>query len=353
MVLFYLLQHLDPAKYAIYVFCFKKGELYEALPAGIQKCLMLQASTNRSDKFRLRILKKLKKDSLAYQLNKIQKSFKADIWFVNTISVPDLFWIAKKNGVRVVTFVHELLYAFTFIDMKTMKNLVADSDVFIGCSQEVCERIADMGHNNVKLQHSFVDLNLIKPDWNKVSMLKKEMGFLPTDFVWVISGKTTYMKGLDYIIPILEFFKDQPVKILWIGNEENTGLEFYVKEMARLKYPDKLFFAGAQSSEYYNYMAIGNGLLLLSREESFSLVLVEAANMGMPIVSFDIGIAKNLIKEGFGYVIENRDLQQLLDAMQAVKNEPAPDKELLTNASREYSVETQLPKFEKIIDELF
>lgn len=353
MVLYYLLQHLDPQKYAIHVLCLSKGELYDALPAHIEKSILLRSSGKRSDRLLSSMLKKLKKSPLAYQLDGIQKEFKADLWFVNTISVPDLFAIANKHEVKVVTYLHELLYAFTFIQSNIMRSLITHSDVCIGCSEEVCKRITEMGHTNVRLQHSFVDLNAIKPDWNKVELLKQSLGFLPSDFVWVISAKTTYMKGLDYIVPILEFFKDRPVKILWIGNEESTGLEFYVKETARLNYPGKLFFAGAQSVDYYNYLAIGDGLLLLSREESFSLVLIEAASLGMPMVSFDIGIARQLIGNSFGYVIENRNLTNFVLAMEAVMAEPSPDQQKLLAAASEYSVEKQLAKFETLIDHLF
>ncbi|WP_442589785.1 glycosyltransferase family 4 protein [Pedobacter sp. AW31-3R] len=352
MVLFYLLQHLDPKKYAVHVFCFTKGELYEALPEHIQKSVKFAKDTSLPEKLLLRILKKFKKDPLTYQLNNIQKRFNADMWFINTISVPDLFWLAKEHRVRVVTYVHELLYAFTFINQQTMHNLIAGSDVCIGCSEEVCERISEMGHKNIRLQHSFIDVNLIRPDWAKVNLFKEKFGFLSGDFIWVISAKTTYMKGLDYIIPILEYFKDQPVKILWIGNEENTGLEYYVKETSRLKYPGKLIFAGAQSEDYYNYLALGNGLLLLSREESFSLVLIEAANLGIPMVSFDVGIARKFIREGAGFVVENRNLLQLLEAMKKIQHGAAPDKEQLSLMSMEYTVERQLPKFENILDGL-
>jgi len=355
MVLWHLLQHLDPDKYEMHVFCLSTGALYEALPAYIGKSVMYKHSPDMWKRAFRRILKKLKVNALDYQLSHIQKRFKADVWFVNTIVIPEVYEVAKKHEVKIATYIHELLYAFSFISATSMQKVISYSDVCIGCSEEVCNRITEMGHENVKLQHSFVDVNLIKPDLDRVAILRNELGFVSTDFVWVVSGKTTYMKGLDYIIPILEHFKDQPVKILWLGSVKKSGLLFYVQQVARLKYPGKLVFAGAQSTDYYNYLAAANGLLLLSKEESFSLVLVEAAKLGLPVVSFDLGIASQFLRSdiGMGSVVKSRNIEDFVLQMRAVQDNSNLETEEIKREALVYSVQHQIPKFEKLIAELF
>jgi glycosyltransferase involved in cell wall biosynthesis len=353
IVLGHLLQHLDPEKYEMYVFCIKKGALYETLPAYIGKSILYQNSPDKWDRIFRRVLKKFKINTLNYQLKKIQKEFRADIWFINTIVSPDVYELAKRHGVKIATYIHELLYAFTFITLGSMQKIISYSDVCIGCSEEVCKRIVELGHKNVKLQHSFIDTDLIQPDFNRVMTLREEFGFLLTDFVWVVSGKTTYMKGLDYMVSILEFFKEQPVKILWVGGEEDTGLTFYVQQVAKHKYPGKLFFTGAQSADYYNYLSVANGLLLPSREESFSLVLIEAAKLGLPVVSFDLGIANKFITQDMGRVVKGRNIEDFIAQMQFVHENPNFDTAKMVQASLEYSVQRQIPNFEKLIAELF
>lgn len=353
MVLWHLLQHLDPDKYEMHVFCLKPGSLYNTLPGYIGKGVMYQNGHDVWKRAFRRILKKFKVNALNYQLSYIQKRFKADVWFINTIVIPEVYEVAKMHEVKIATYIHELLYAFSFISAASMQKVISYSDVCIGCSEEVCKRLTEMGHENVKLQHSFVDINLIQPDFDRVAVLREELGFRDTDFVWVVSGKTTYMKGLDYIIPILEHFKDQPVKILWLGSEEETGLLFYVKQVANLNYPGKLIFAGAQVTDYYNYLAVANGLLLLSREESFSLVLVEAAKLGLSVVSFQLGIADRFLESGMGSVVKNRNVEDFVLKMQDVQDNPNIETQKIKNAALVYSVQNQLPRFEKLMADLF
>lgn len=355
MVLWHLLQHLDSDKYEMYVFCLKSGSLYDSLPVYISKSVMYQHNSNILKRAFRRVLKKFKVSALDYQLNYIQKRFKADVWFVNTIVIPEVYSVAKNHDVKIATYIHELLYAFSFISASSMQKVISYSDICIGCSEDVCARITEMGHTNVKLQHSFIDVNLIKPDFARVSIIRKELGFLTTDFVWVVSGKTTYMKGLDYVIPILEHFKDQPVKILWLGSEDETGLLFYVQQVAKLKYPGKLIFSGAQSTDYYNHLAVGNGLLLLSKEESFSLVLVEAAKLGLPVVSFDVGIADQFLNTeiGMGSVVKSRNVEDFVIQMKIVQDNFNFETEEIKKTALIYSVEHQVPRFENLMAELF
>ena len=56
---------------------------------------------------------------------------------------------------------------------------------------------------------------------------------------------------------------------------------------------------------------MANGLLSLSKEESFSLVMLEAAYLGIPTVSFATGMAKSFIKEGMGKVVERFDVDEM------------------------------------------
>src|SRR5690606_31079751 len=102
-------------------------------------------------------------------------------------------------------------------------------------------------------QASFIDDTAIHTDPNKIQEIKKRLNISASDFVWVISGSVIYMKGLNYLIGILEAFKNEPVKIVWIGKSLDSGLDYYVEKAAREKYPGKLVFAGSQAEDYYNY----------------------------------------------------------------------------------------------------
>lgn len=351
MVLWYLLNNLSKDEYSIYVLCMKRGELFDLLPDHIDKDIFYKRSKWYKRVFR-GVLKVLGINAVTIQIDRIMRHFKAEIWFVNTIVIPDVFEAARNHNVKVVTHIHELLWAFGLIKGAALKSVFAYSDVCIGCSEIVCEKIADFGHRDIRLQHSFIDVGTIEVDLLRVAEIRKELGILPEDFVWVISGGATYMKGIDQVLPILEHFKDEAIKIIWIGKQPNTGLDFYVQHVAAVKYPGKLYFTGILSEDYYNYMSLANGFLLLSREESFSLVMLEAAYLGIPIVAFKIGIVPQFLQKGMGIMIDSWNLVDLLAGMRQFYEHPEYDVDMLKSNALKYDVQQQLPKFEALLNDV-
>ncbi|WP_316822078.1 glycosyltransferase family 4 protein [Pedobacter gandavensis] len=352
MVLWYLLNNMDKNQYSIYVLCMKKGELFDLLPDHIGREIFYKKSSSWYLRVYRGILKVLGKNAVAIQVDCIMRHFKADLWYINTIVIPDVFEASKNYPVKVVTHIHELPGAFSLIKGQALKSVFSHSDVCIGCSEIVCEKIGDFGHPDIRLQHSFIDVSTIQVDTDRVVQIKEKLGIQPADFVWVISGGTTYMKGIDQVLPILEHFKEEPVKIIWIGKQLNTGLDFYVQHIAEQKYPGKLLFTGALSEDYYNYMSVANGFLLLSREESFSLVLLEAAYLGIPIVAFNVGIVPQFLLKDMGIIIDNWNLVDLLAGMRRCYEHPEYDAALLKSNALRYDVHQQLPKFETLLNEI-
>ncbi|RZL46747.1 MAG: hypothetical protein EOP00_14020 [Pedobacter sp.] len=214
MVLWHLLNNLDAAKYSVYVFCLKKGALYHSLPSHVQKSVVYKESGSLKNKIWRTLLKVFGVKPLNYQLKDIHQQFKPDYWYVNTLAIPWVYEVAKTINVKVVTHLHELLYAFTFVKRSEFETMLSQSNTVIGCSDMVCEYIKKLGHNDVRLQYSFIDEFNIDVNPEKVEALKKAHGIQADDFVWVISGATTYMKGFDYILGLLDEHKSTNVKFL-------------------------------------------------------------------------------------------------------------------------------------------
>lgn len=351
MVLWHLLNNLDAAKYSVYVFCLKKGALYHSLPSHVQKSVVYKESGSLKNKIWRTLLKVFGVKPLNYQLKDIHQQFKPDYWYVNTLAIPWVYEVAKTINVKVVTHLHELLYAFTFVKRSEFETMLSQSNTVIGCSDMVCEYIKKLGHNDVRLQYSFIDEFNIDVNPEKVEALKKAHGIQADDFVWVISGATTYMKGFDYILGLLDEHKSTNVKFLWIGRQLDDGLNYYIDKISQSIFDGKLIFAGSQSDDYFNYMAIGNGLLLLSREESFSLVTIEAAYLGIPTVGFNVGIAKLFIKEGMGEIVEEGDLAGLKRSMNKCEHQHF-EKSFLRSQALEFGIENQVLKFQKLLDSI-
>lgn len=320
MLLWYSLLNLNRAEFTSYVFCKQKGILIDQLPAYVKWFIAYKKSKNLYHKILRGVLKICKIDPLAYQLKQIQKKIKADFWYVNTIANPEVYDIARKLGIKIITHFHELPMAYSFITYHNLEKIINYSSGFIGCSEVVCEKIRNMGAKNVELLYGFIDQNRIKCS-KPIDVVRTSLGFKSTDFIWVISGKTTLIKGIDFLIPLLGLIPAN-AKILWIGGEEPSGTYYYVSKTITAKFPDRVKFIGAQEEDYYNYFNCGNAFLLLSREDSFPLVMLEAASLGKPIVGFNSGGIKEFIHEDTGIVVDQGDFENLAEAMNLVAEHP-------------------------------
>lgn len=351
MVLWYLLNHLPQEEFKAYVFCIKEGELFEKLPESIEKSISYKHSRSGTAKLLRGILKALGKDPFEHQLMQIQQRFKPDLWYVNSIALPQVYPIAEKLPVKVVTHFHELLHAFTYLKKTEMEGVITRSDYCIACSTPVLQNIERMGHPQARLQPSFIDDTAIHTDPEKIQELKRQLKLTASDFVWVISGSVIYMKGLNYIIDLLEALKNEPIKIVWIGGSLHSGLDYYVEKTVAAMYPGKVIFTGPQSRDYYDYLALADGFLMLSHEESFSLVLVEAAHLGIPIVSLNTGIASDFIKEGMGRVSQSANMEDIVAAMQQVQQAEA-DTTLLKSEASKFTLSQQIGGYLKLLREM-
>ncbi|QNR84493.1 glycosyltransferase family 4 protein [Pedobacter riviphilus] len=349
MLLWYSLMNLNREKFLPLLFTKGKGVLIDTLPSEIQHFLPYRENPKRSLRLLRSVLKKVKIDSLEYQLNYITKKNNVDFWYVNTIVIPEVYPIAKKLGIKVITHAHELPFAYDFIGYKDLESIVTSSAALIGCSEAVCNRISDMGRPDVKLLYGFIDLSKIVCT-KTAAEVKANTGFDREDFVWAISGKTTLIKGVDFLVSLLPELPGN-IKIIWIGGEEDTGIYYYAKKAVENKFPGRVRFLGAQSEEYYNYLNSADAFLLLSREDSFPLVMLEAAALGKPIVGFNSGGIKEFVKTDTGIVVDTWRTKDLADAMMEVKNHPEKFNvdEIKRQASR-YEVKKQVSILEDILN---
>src|SRR5690606_5066774 len=104
-----------------------------------------------------------------YQLKRIHKKIKPDIWYINTIVNRDAYNIAKNLRVRFIAHIHEMSFSYNLVKAKTLASIIDNAEMCIGCSEMVGEKLKDMGHKNVQLLNGFVDKGLIKVDQNQTA----------------------------------------------------------------------------------------------------------------------------------------------------------------------------------------
>lgn len=125
-------------------------------------------------------------------------------------------------------------------------------------------------------------------------------------------GRLCYQKNFASLIrairPVIDRFPDWRLDIIGEG-EEHASLQ---DEITRLSLSDNVFLRGNQTN-VQEWMTNASFLVMTSRFEGFPLVLIEAMNCGLPLVSFACPTGpKDIISDGVdGFLVPPEDESKL------------------------------------------
>lgn len=262
-------------------------------------------------------------------IKSVQRRFQADIWYLNTITMYAFAPLARQLGIPYIVHVHELIGMYDDLPALGFEELLQYASKIICCSQMVEDRIRSMGYTNTLLVYANIDISCIQV--NETPSTIREKLHIPSDaFLWVMSGSTNLRKGFD-LVPDLLAHLPKNHYLLWLGASRSTGLRTYV--LNRVKQENRHFImTGELNENYYDYLNAADGFVLLSREDPFPLVMLEAAYLQKPIVSFASGGANEFILPGMGHVIDSFNPIHLANEMIRVEQKEIP---FLPNVARE------------------
>lgn len=283
------------------------------------------------------------------QLKRIQKKHRPHFWYINTIIMPEVAALAVQLGVPYVLHVHESITVYNDLRAEETELMFGNAAKIICCSEASRMYLTRMGYK-AEVSYSFIDKELIKVTRNPAN-LRKELNIPQDAFVWVMSGMMSVRKGYDLIPEMLEKLPENAY-IAWIGRRNPTGIWHYI-EQSVAKGNLNFIHIPPQSDQYYDYLNIADGFVLLSREEPLGLVLVEAAFLQKPIVGFNAGGIEEIMQDGMGALVEGMNIPELVDKMKAIQNGTLPfDKEKLKSRSLDFDKTNQIENWQRIINNL-
>lgn len=166
-------------------------------------------------------------------------------------------------------------------------------------------------------------------------------------------GRLEPEKGFEDLIDIMSkvIKKNKNLKLTIIGDgSQRNKIETKIKS---LKLEKNITITGyltqEQMKKYYQKASL---LINTSYEESFGLVLIEAASYGIPSIAFSCALgAKEIIDNKYGVIIDNRDLNKMSDAIIDYTNGKIKfDSDDIRNNAKEYYTETVKHKWYKFIE---
>lgn len=159
----------------------------------------------------------------------------------------------------------------------------------------------------VKHIYNWINLDVFYP--RKTTDLRQRLGLSKDDFVVLgVSQKWSDYKGLNHFIAVAKKMND--VKFLMVGYmPEGVGLSSNIISVPPVSSPNEL-------AEFYS---LGDVFLNFSIQETFGKVTAEALACGTPLIVNNATANPELCGNGCGYVIDNNDHVQMIDAINAIR----------------------------------
>jgi len=192
------------------------------------------------------------------------------------------------------------------------KKIFSKASMIMPVSYQLQEAIQDTGmKGDFTIVPNAIDINLFKygeKEWTK------DFNFLH------ISTLEDEVKNISGILrafrELLRLDSDNYLTIVSDGNLQ-TAID-YAKELGISK--KNIRFVGTQTAEQIvDYFYQNQAFVLFSNYENLPVVILESFATGTPVISTDVGGIKERFPKDFGYLIEAKDEEALLQSMQRMK----------------------------------
>lgn len=242
---------------------------------------------------------------------KIQDEFKANIWYLNSVSNQALAAYAP-NGVRCILHIHESHSIFE-------KNPGKDFHSAKGkINKIVCP--------NPKFASFFEKIYqkpvLVVPSINEAIILEDTKttnsgNALPKIYS---AGYLSYAKGADLFFEMSNRFIGK-AEFVWLGELTASLFSAYFQELHQLgEYPNLKIISGLVGKDYFQELQKANLFLFCSREESMGLVGMEAIRLGVPVLSTPSGGPSYYINSHNGKILKSFDLEEMSGVLESMLN---------------------------------
>jgi len=245
---------------------------------------------------------------------------KFDIVYSNTITNGRLVSQLDALGCKVITHVHELQSWIRRAGKENLRLVKEQTSQYIACAAAVKENLiqhCEVDAARIDVVHGFVVTDEINSSQASAARLRTrlELGIPEEAFVIGASGTLDWRKGPDLFIQLAyrvhKMCCNSPIYFVWLGGsdaEDNARWELTqdVRAAGLSKY---VTFVAARPSAL-EYFCAFDVFALVSREDPFPLVCLEAASIGKPILCFDAaGGEREFVENDCGFVVPYLDVE--------------------------------------------
>jgi glycosyltransferase involved in cell wall biosynthesis len=288
--------------------------------------------------------------------------------YSNTAANGEVLEFLSKLACPVISHIRELEYYIRYhIGKEDFERVKKYTHRYIAISKAVKRNLIEnhnIAENVIDIVYNFLSgpSYPVQHAQQVYAEIRKRLQLPEKAFIVCASGTTDWRKGPDIFLQLAYFVRTHhprlPVYFLWVGGENhgrNFGRLWY--DVKRLGLEDAIRFLGVQSNPL-EYFAACDVFAMVSREEPFGLVCIEAASVGKPVVCFDgAGGAQEFVEDDCGYVVPYLDVEAMATKIVAMLTLPERRARLGQRAQQKvaerHAVEIVAPKIFHIIQQFW
>lgn len=292
-------------------------------------------------------------------LKKLHKEYKFDLVYSNTLAVLAGAIFAKRNKIKHIWHVHEIIERPKLIAWIYPKLLYYFSNIIICNSEATKQNIVSREKNNSPktiVIYNGIDIyiNEEQPNFCNSNYEKKE-----NEIVITLVGRINRIKGHNWLLKTFnEHFKHlKKVKILFVGSPVKNQ-EIYLHNLEKYIVSNNLNEKVKIIPFTTNLNAIWNitdiAVMPSTEKESFGLVALEAMMAKKPVVASNHGGLKEIVKDNkTGFLVEPNNINDLKIALEKLICNPDLRNTFgengLKRAIENFNIQNYITKIEEIL----
>jgi glycosyltransferase involved in cell wall biosynthesis len=266
--------------------------------------------------------------------------------------------------VPVISHCHELESLIRLTGIDSFNKLRNRTSHFVAVSDAVRQNLIsnhEVPNGKISLIHAFTPVGKLSADEirAKRAAVFEELALPEDAFVVGASGTLNWRKAPELFVQLARKVKvragEAPIYFIWVGGAEDDFRLFQLNyDAERLGVGARVFFLEHKKNPIDYFSAI-DVFAMISREDPYPLVCLEAAAVGKPIICFaHAGGMPEFVEEDCGYVVPFLDLDEFAAKIVELYSNAGKTNLLGANANRKvrerHDIEIAAPAVAGLID---
>lgn len=247
--------------------------------------------------------------------NPFRTNPKYDLILFNTIVSGEVIEQWKDVGVPIITWIHEMKHTIEDYGVALAEKISINSKEVWCVNQSIVDFFQGME------AHTRIFQEISQPC--KLAHKKEK---IPVNHLLKVAcaGLASWRKGIYDVPHVLQKGHSHLDNITWFGVEATNSIMRQVMYQLQLLSLDTKFHVGGVVTNLPSYLVSSDVFLLLSHEDPFPLVCLEAASVGVPTICWDLGNGiADFVQDDAGWKVPYGDFNALSELLAELRKNPA------------------------------